>query len=129
MIKGLWNLQRMKIMNEELQNLTLFEILEKYTSLKGNYMLQYNDHKSCYCDTTERIIDYYFSEDLEEAERIQKEYNISFHPKDDIYKLYWYNLSPVGYYTLYANSIQDLKQSVIKLIDHNQQEFKMSTIF
>lgn len=116
-------------MNEELQNLTLFEILEKYTSLKGSYSLLYNDHKSCYCDTTERIIDYYFSEDLEEAERIQKEYNISFDPKDNIYKLYWYNLSPVGYYTLYANSIQDLKQSVIKLIDHNQQEFKMVTIF
>lgn len=115
-------------MKEALQSLTIFEILEKYTSSKGSYTLQYNDHRTCYADTTERIIDYYFSDDLEEAERLQNDYKISFEPNCDIYRLYWYNITPVGNYTLYANSIQQLKQFIIKLICENQSEFKMGRI-
>lgn len=118
---------------QKLQNLDLLQILEKFTSSKGYYMLHCNVHKSCYCDVKDSIIDYYFpghcEDSEEETKRIQEEHNVSFEPDYNVYCLDWYNISPVGNYTLYANSMEDLKQYVIELIQDNKQEFMLGKEF
>ena len=89
----------------------LFKLLKKYTAPQGNYALMVNDHKSVY--ETVNGYDGYDEEKLKEIDTSK-----------DIYKLYWYQLTPVGYYDIYGNSIEEITRQVKEIIkDERMTEY------
>ena len=85
--------------------LYMFHILEKETSKKGSYAIHFNDHKTAYSNNPK---EYYGldEEDLEDWKNIDW--------TKDIYWLCWYKDTPVGNYSFYANTLEELAKEVIK---------------
>lgn len=84
----------------------LFELLNENTSEAGTWTLNMNEHKSCYVKGRENIIEHYFA-DKEDFKDISTDL--------PIYKLLWYNKTPVGRYTLYANSLEQMYDKVFEI--------------
>ena len=94
----------------------LFELLEENTGELGNFSIVYNDHKFCYCKTIEQIKDFYKPMSKEDvAEWEQENINIDWH--QPIIQIHWYKDCPVGSYSIIGNSIKDLTNKVMEIIE------------
>ncbi len=96
----------------------ILTILTKNTKEAGSYTISFNRHTdSYYFDSSkdyEAIKDYYLQgnneEDMEEYSKVDF--------SKDIYELTWYNLTPNANYTICVNSLEDLKNKIIKVIEN-----------
>lgn len=92
----------------------IFDLLNAYTSEAGSWSIEYNDHKITYCTPAEHYIAP--EDDGEELDGIDT--------KQDIYRLYWFNNTPVGHYCILANSIEELEEKIINVIqDENLTKY------
>lgn len=84
----------------------IFNLLNTYTSEAGSWSIEYNDHKITYSEPAKHYVS--ADDDGDELDGINT--------RQDIYRLYWFNDTPVGYYCILANSIEELEEKVIDLI-------------
>jgi hypothetical protein len=91
----------------------LFKLLKENTSEKGSYSLDFNQHKTYY-ETPEQ----YYSDELNELEN--KDLDLS----KDIYCLCWYKKTPVGSYTILANSLEDIYKRVLGIMKEGEVELE-----
>lgn len=92
----------------------IFDLLNTYTSKAGSWSIEYNDHKITYCTPAEHYIAP--EDDGDELDEIDT--------KQDIYRLYWFNNTPVGHYCILANSIEELEEKIINVIqDENLTKY------
>lgn len=92
----------------------IFNLLNAYTSKAGSWSIEYNDHKITYCTPAEHYIAP--EDDGDELDGIDT--------KQDIYRLYWFNNTPVGHYCILANSIEELEEKIINVIqDENLTKY------
>jgi len=85
----------------------LVELLNNYTEEKGNWHLMYNPHKSYY-----ETIEEYFDDRKDDREEIPGREYEKIKESNTLYELLWYNLTPVGRFTLYGSSIESLVEQV-----------------
>jgi len=91
--------------------MNLIKILQNKTEEMGSFTLEFNSHKEIYVNKVEDIKLYYLSfEELEDNSYSDVDF------ERDIYRLTWYNLTPVGFYKVLANSLDELEDKVLKLI-------------
>ena len=82
-------------------------LLEEHTDEDGCYSLSLNEHKGVY----ERdVISYYITnnEELEDKKHVDWTKNI--------YWLSWYKNTPVGFYNIIGNTLDDLYKQIIEII-------------
>lgn len=92
----------------------IFDLLNTYTSEAGSWSIEYNDHKIAYSTPAEHYIAP--EDDGDELDDIDT--------KQDIYRLYWFNNTPVGHYCILANSIEELEEKIINVIqDENLTKY------
>lgn len=84
----------------------IFDLLNSYTSDAGSWSIEYNDHKIAYSEPSTHYISP--ENDGDELDAIDT--------KQDIYRLYWFNNTPVGHYCILANSIEELEEKIVNLI-------------
>ena len=77
--------------------MSIEEFIKKHKPL--NLYVEYNDHKSSY----ETVEDYITERYIEDEEIIDKEECIK---KDTLYSLQVYPKTPIGFYKIYASSIE-----------------------
>lgn len=82
----------------------LIGLLTKYTAEKGSWELAFNPHKVYYTPPEE-----YYNEHDGAYSGLDK--------TKDIYILTWYKDTPVGHYTIAANSMGDILSKVRSIID------------
>lgn len=82
----------------------MFEQLIKNTSNIGSFSLSYNEHKTCYSNP----IDFHNlgKEDIEENKDVDW--------RKDIFRLVWNDLTPVGEYVFYSNTLNGLFEKVLE---------------
>ena len=92
----------------------IFDLLNTYTSEAGSWSIEYNDHKIAYSTPAEHYIAPEDNGDeLDGIDTMQ-----------DIYRLYWFNNTPVGHYCILANSIEELEEKIINVIqDENLTKY------
>ena len=73
------------------------EFIKKHKPL--NLYIEYNDHKSSY----ETVEEYILERDIKDEEIIDKEECIK---NDTIYSLQIYPITPIGFYIIYASSLE-----------------------
>ena len=96
------------------REMKIFDLLNEYTSDKGSWYIEYNDHNLTYSEPDEYYISHNDSDVLEGINTGQ-----------DIYRLYWFNDTPVGHYCILANSIKELEEKIINVIkDDNLIKYK-----
>lgn len=92
----------------------IFDLLNSYTSDAGSWSIEYNDHKIAYSEPATHYISP--ENDGDELDAIDT--------KQDIYRLYWFNNTPVGHYCILANSIEELEEKIVNLIkDDNLMKY------
>lgn len=108
----------------------LFEFLEKYTNKDyGEYYINYNKHHSCYINEQnypnnypEKVINYYINKDIynEDDEELYlqdvEEFKKHVPNFNCVYELTWYNNNPVGSYSIYGSTLQEIEEQVKELI-------------
>lgn len=92
----------------------LVDILSKYTLDGGSFSIDYNRHKSYYYNEPEDIASEYLGQESSKEEITEFLKNIDVNKP--IYCVTWYPLSPVGFYTFFSNSIDDLIKDVEETI-------------
>jgi len=92
---------------EYLEICSLEELLNAYTSDKGNWTLYANEHRSFHSKPEE-----YLLEDCAFSAEEMKDIDIT----KTIYQLYWYNLTANGSYRYVSNSIEGLLSKVKETI-------------
>ena len=94
----------------------IFDLLNEYTSDAGSWSIEYNDHKLTYSEPDE----HYTSHDENDSDELD-----GINTEQDIYRLYWFNDTPVGHYCILANSIEELEEKIINVIkDDNLTKYK-----
>lgn len=102
----------------------IFNLLNEYTSDTGSWSIEYNNHKLTYSEPDE----YYTSHDEDDSDELD-----GINTKQDIYRLYWFNDTPIGHYCILANSIEELEEKIIdvireeRLTRHKTEEIKPKT--
>ena len=95
----------------------IFNLLNTYTSEAGSWSIEYNDHKITYSEPAKHYVSHDDSDELD-----------GINTKQDIYRLYWFNDTPVGHYCILANSIEELEEKIINVIkDDNLTKYKIKT--
>ena len=87
----------------------IFDLLNEYTSDMGSWSIECNDHKITYSTPSEHYIAP--EDDCDELDDIDT--------KQDIYRLYWFNNTPVGHYCILANSIEELEEKILDIIKND----------
>ena len=85
---------------------SLFDFLTIHTAEGEFWELTCDAYKSCYCKTPEDIKQYYNAEDDEFKDICFDMY---------IYELHWYDKGPVGFYRIFANSLDEMARKVFNL--------------
>ena len=85
----------------------IFNLLNEYTSDTGSWSIEYNNHKLTYSEPDE----YYTSHDEDDSDELD-----GINTKQDIYRLYWFDDTPIGHYCILANSIEELEEKIIDVI-------------
>lgn len=86
----------------------LFEYLNSNTSDQGSWTLYFNQHKIFY--EKNPLSDY---ADQNKEKLISSNPDVDFSGEKDFYELVWHDLTPVGSYTFYANSLEQLAEKII----------------
>ena len=92
----------------------LVELLSKYTLDSGNFSIEYNRHKLYYYNEPEDVALEYLGREASKKEIEDFLDNVDIHKP--IYCVTWYPLTPVGFYTFFSNSIDDLIKDVEETI-------------
>ena len=88
----------------------LFELLEAYTEKAGNWSIKFNEHKDDYHDINKLLSN---MDDVYEFESDEAKKKVI--DSDSLYVLHWYNLTPVGSYTVCASSLEEIEPILEKL--------------
>lgn len=92
----------------------LVELLSKYTLDTGNFSIEYNRHKNYYCTDPNDIASEYLGQGA--SKKQIKEFLQSIDVTKPIYCITWYPLTPVGFYTFFDNSIDNLIKDIEETI-------------
>lgn len=82
--------------------------LQELTSDKGSFKISFNEHKENYCETKKDIRDYYI---FEKDEGLDLDY------EKDIIEFIWYNNTPTAFYSVYANTFEELEKKILDLME------------
>ena len=88
--------------------MSIEEFIKKHKPL--NLYIEYNDHKSSY----ETVEEYIEERDIKDEEIIDKEECIK---KDTLYSLQVYPKTPIGFYKIYASSIEKAVEDLEELLE------------
>ena len=91
--------------------MSLAELLNAHTGENGSWSISCNEHKGFY-ETPEG----YFINSRDDADELV-DVNLS----ENIYCLYWYMLTPVGFLTFYGNSIEQIEEKVKKYLEEERK--------
>lgn len=92
----------------------LLKLLVENTSDMGSFTLSYNEHK-CYYNKNAAEIKEFYRQGGDEIDFEDDTKNIDFNK--DIFELQWYKDTPVGFYSLYANNLDDLLKQVKETLE------------
>lgn len=84
----------------------LFQLLNRHTSEMGSWSLTMDDYKTCYYKQPKDIMEYYHADEEDFKD-------ICF--DKPIYELHWYDKGPVGFYHVFANSLDQMARKVFNL--------------
>lgn len=109
--------------------MNLFELLAENTNKQlGSWILTYNEHHDYYVnednypDTYEKeVIDYYIREEqyTDKEEYLSDIEDFKKHVKDfhNVYELCWYKDTPIGSYSIYGDSIEEIEKQVKEFLN------------
>ena len=88
--------------------MNLFEMLAQYTTNAGSWEISMNDHNDYYIRVgRENIMDHYMAE-ADEFDGVSTDM--------PIYRLIWNNNGPVGFYRIFANSLEQMRDKVFEIV-------------
>ncbi len=83
-------------------------ILQELTKERGSFKISFNEHKEHYCETEKDIRGYYMFE---------KEEGLDLDYEKDIIEFIWYNNTPTVFYSVYANTFEELEKKILDLME------------
>lgn len=97
--------------------MNLIDILNKNTSEKGSWNIEYNGHKASYEDVEGFVKNFFRTDGEELAEFLDSDDFGKMVCNNTIYELHWYKETPVGSYKILTYSIERLCEIVMEIID------------